>query len=109
MTTHASAAPAPSSRSLLPPGAPLLPWLALVLLTFLSLFLGEWFHGAAWLPLLVAAILWGKGALVAHHFIESPRAHPFIAWLLRIFIALTPLLLLLTAFFGRPVARLFSL
>ncbi|MDK9691187.1 hypothetical protein [Azospira sp.] len=98
-----------SPSSLLPPGAPVLPWLALVVLTFLSLFLGEWFHGAAWLPLLVAAILWGKGTLVARHFIESHRAHPFIAWLLRAFILLTPLLLLLTAFFGRPVARFFSL
>jgi hypothetical protein len=54
-----------------------LPWLALVVLTFLSLFLGEWFHGAAWLPLLVAAILWGKGTLVARHFIESHRAHHY--------------------------------
>ena len=63
-----------------------------------------WRPGHA-LPLLVAAILWGKGTLVARHFIESHRAHPFIAWLLRAFILLTPLLLLLTAFFGRPVAR----
>jgi len=91
------------------PALPIFPWLALLLLTFLSLGLGEWFRGAAWLPVLVAAILWGKGALVARHFIESHRAHPFIIWLLRIFIALTPLLLLLTSFFGRPVARLFSL
>lgn len=109
MNTSPHPAPLPDRGGLLPPGAPLLAWLGLVLLTFLSLFLGEWFHGAAWLPLLVAAILWSKGTLVARHFIEAPRAHPFIAWLLRIFVALTPFLLLLTAFFGRPLARWFTL
>lgn len=92
-----------------PMAAPVLPWLFLLLLTFLSLGLGEWFHGATWLPVLVASILWFKGFLVAHYFIESHRAHPFIVWIVRAFIALTPLLLLLTAFFGRPVAHLLSL
>ena len=96
----------PISKS---PALPILPWLALLALTFLSLGLGEWFHGAAWLPLLVAAIIWLKGSLVARHFIESHKAAPFIAWLLRVFVALTPILLLLTAFFGQPLARLLSL
>ena len=80
-------------------------WLALSLLTLASLGLGRWFHDAAWLPLLVAAILWWKGRLVARHFIESERAHPFVAWLLRVFVAVAPALLVLTAFFGDQVAR----
>jgi len=80
-------------------------WLALVALTLLSLGLGQWFGGAAWLPILVAAIVWLKGTLVARRFIESPLAHPFIAWVLRAFIAFTPLVLLLTAFFGGQFAR----
>jgi len=92
-----------------PLAAPVLPWLALLLLTVFSLGLGEWFHGAVWLPVLVAFILWFKAFLVARYFIESHRAHPFIAWVVRAFITLTPALLLLTAFFGRPTARLLSL
>lgn len=80
-------------------------WLILVLLTLASLGLGHWFHGAAWLPPLVAAIVWLKGALVARRFIESPLAHPFIAWVLRVFIAFTPAALVLSAFFGRQLAR----
>lgn len=91
-----------------PLNAPVLPWLALLLLTLAGLGLGEWFHGADWLPVLVAAILWAKGTLVARYFIESHQAHPFIAWVVRGFVLLTPALLLLTAFFGRPMARLLS-
>ncbi|RIX49592.1 MAG: hypothetical protein D3M94_00895 [Rhodocyclales bacterium GT-UBC] len=84
-------------------------WLALVVLTLLSLGLGHWFHGAHWLPLLVAAIIWIKGQLIARHFIESHIAHPFIARVLAAFIAFTPLALLLIAFFGRDFARWASL
>ena len=80
-------------------------WLALVALTVISLGLGQWFHGAPWLPLLVAGIVWVKGTLVAKHFIEASWAHPFIAWVLRIFIAFAPAALVLTAFFGREFAR----
>ena len=40
-----------------------LAWLALVVLTLVSLGLGEWFRAAAWLPLLVAALIWLKGAI----------------------------------------------
>jgi hypothetical protein len=91
------------------PGAHLAPlvyaWLALVMFTLLSLGLGQWFHGATWLPILVAAIVWLKGMLVARQFIELPLAHPFIAWVLRVFIAFTPLALLVTAFFGAQFAR----
>ena len=80
-------------------------WLALVALTLLSLGLGHWFHGAAWLPLLVAVIIWLKGKLIARQFIESHIAHPFIARVLNAFIAFTPIALLLIAFFGTQFAR----
>jgi hypothetical protein len=80
-------------------------WLALVALTLVGLGLGEWFRDARWLPLLVAAIIWLKGALVARHFIESHLAHPFITRLLQGFIAIAPTALILTAFFGDTLAR----
>ncbi len=80
-------------------------WLALVALTLLSLGLGHGWHGADGLPLLVAAILWLKGSLVARHFLESELAHPFIRNVLRGFIAFTPVALALTAFFGAQFAR----
>ncbi len=82
-----------------------LAWLALVVLTLVSLGLGEWFRAAAWLPLLVAAMIWLKGALVARYFIEVQVAHPFIRRLLQIFIAIAPLALILTTFFGDTLAR----
>ena len=80
-------------------------WLGLVALTLVGLGLGEWFRDARWLPLLVAAIIWLKGALVARCFIESHVAHPFIARLLQGFIAIAPVALILTAFFGATLAR----
>lgn len=89
--------------------APTAAWLALVALTLASLGLGEWFRSAPWLPLLVAAIVWVKGAVVARHFIESHLAHPFIARLLQGFIALAPIALVITAYFGDGVARWASL
>lgn len=86
--------------------APLtLTWLALVALSLLGLGLGHWFHGAAWLPLLVALIVWLKGYLVAHRFIESHLAHPFIARVVAGFVAFTPLALIGIAFFGARFAR----
>ncbi len=84
---------------------PTLAWLALVVLTLVSLGLGEWFHGAAWLPVLVAAIVWIKARLVTQQFLEARLAHPFIARVLAGFIAFTPVALLLTAFFGRQLAQ----
>jgi hypothetical protein len=80
-------------------------WLALLALTLVSLGLSEWFRAADWLPLLVAAIIWFKGAVVARCFIESHVAHPFIARVLRTFIALAPLALIATAFYGTTLAR----
>ena len=80
-------------------------WLALVALTLIGLALGEWARSVRWLPLLVAAIIWLKGAVVAHYFIESHIAHPFIARLLQIFIVIAPLALIATGFFGATLAR----
>ncbi len=82
-----------------------LTWLALVALTLVSLGLSEWFRSVRWLPLLVAAIIWLKGAMVARWFIESHVAHPFIARIIQAFIALSPTALVLTAFFGDTLAR----
>ena len=86
-----------------------LAWLALMALTLASLALGEWLRGANGLPLLVAAIVWIKGWLVARHFIEARLAHPFIARMLAGFIAFAPLALVLTAFYGRQLAGWASL
>lgn len=85
--------------------SPTLAWLALLVLTIVSLGLGEWLRGVPWLPLLVAAIIWVKGALVARHFIEAHLAHPFIARSLQVFVAFVPVALVLTAFFGDRIAR----
>ncbi|MDR2839404.1 MAG: hypothetical protein LBV49_12690 [Azonexus sp.] len=82
-----------------------LAWLALVALTLISLDLGANFHGAAWLQAAVAVIVWIKGTLVARHFIEANLAVPFIRNVLRVFIAITPIALVLTAFFGPAFAR----
>ncbi len=84
-------------------------WLGLVALTLVSLGLSEWFRDVRWLPLLVAAVIWLKGTLVAHSFIEAHEAHPFIARVLGVFIAISPLALIATAFFGSTLARWASL
>jgi len=86
-----------------------LAWLLLVVLTVLSLGLGQSFHSAPWLPLLVAAIVGFKGRLVARQFIESELATPFIRRLLAVFIAFAPAGLVLTGFFGRQFAQWASL
>jgi hypothetical protein len=80
---------------------PVLTWLALLALSFTGLLLGEWFGHRSWMPLLVAAIIWVKGSLVARYFIESHTAHPFVAWLLRVFIAVVPVALVITALLGK--------
>jgi hypothetical protein len=80
-------------------------WLALVALTLVSLELGQHFHGTAWLQVLVAGIVWIKGTLVARRFIESGLTTPFIRNVLRVFVAFTPIALVLTAFFGAQFAR----
>lgn len=76
-------------------------WLGLLALSLMGLLLGEHFGHQPWMALLVAAIIWVKGSLVAHYFIESHTAHPFVRWLLRIFIAFVPLALVISAGFGK--------
>ena len=76
--------PSPQSAHLRPL---LLAWLALVGLTLLGNQLGTLLHGAAWLQIAVAGIVWLKGYLVADRFIEMREAHPFIRNVLRGFIA----------------------
>ena len=87
------------TNSKFPP--PVFAWLALLALSFIGLGLGELVGHARWMPLLVAAIIWTKGSMVARHFVESHKAHPFIAWIMRIFIAFVPVALVLTAFLGK--------
>ncbi|MBV2235522.1 MAG: hypothetical protein KUL75_08250 [Sterolibacterium sp.] len=86
------------------PPALTLAWLALVLLTLLSLGIGRWFHGQYWLPLMVAGILGFKGWLVGRYFIEAHVATPFIRFVLWTFVACTPLALVLTVFYGAEFA-----
>lgn len=73
-----------------------LAWLGLLVLTGISLILGAQFGAASWMPFLVAGIIWIKGIMVARYFIESHEAHPFIAWVLRAFIAFTSIGLIVT-------------
>ena len=84
-------------------------WLALLTLTAAGLLLGSSVRDAPWLPALVAAIIWLKGRIVAHTFVESHLAHPFIARVVESFIAIPPLALLATAYFGDTLARWASL
>jgi len=72
-----------------------LAWLALILLTLASVALGKGYTDAGWLPALMAVTIWAKSAIVANRFIEADRAHPFVRWLVRLFIALTPITLIL--------------
>lgn len=76
-------------------------WLGLLALTGISLLLGDRFGHASWMPLFVASVIWIKGTVVAHYFLESHSAHPFIAWLLRVFIAFAPVALLVTSALSR--------
>lgn len=86
-----------------------LTWLALVGLTLVSPQLGKGVGGQEAVQLIVAAIIWIKGHLVARHFIEAELAHPFLRNVLRFFIAFTPIAIVLTTFFGDGFARLASL
>ncbi len=80
-------------------------WLALVLLTLASVYLGQWFHGAVWLQPLVAAIIWLKGIIVARRFIEIDLARSFIRRMVYGFIAFTPIVLVIVSYFGDHLAR----
>lgn len=80
---------------------PVVPWLALLALTLVSLILGKRFGHAPWMPLIVAAIIWIKGTLVARYFIESHDVHYVIALIMKIFIAFVPAALVLTSIFSK--------
>ena len=84
-------------------------WLGLLTLTALSLGLGEWLRDLAWLPVLVAAVIWLKAWLVAYFFLEAPLSRTFIRRLIWIFIAFAPIALVLTDLFGRQFASLVQL
>ena len=84
-------------------------WLALVGLTLASPLIGDGLVGPDVVPWIVAAIIWIKGSLVARHFIEAEVVHPFIRNVLRIFVAFTPIAIVLTTVFGDSFARLASL
>lgn len=84
-------------------------WLVLVGLTLVSARLGDSLGRQQAVQLIVAAIIWLKGSLVARHFIEADRAHPFIRNVLRVFIAFAPIAIVLTTFFGAEFARWASL
>lgn len=81
-------------------------WLALVVLTLLSLGLGEWLCEVRGLAVPVAAIIWLKAWLVAHYFLEAHLSHTFIRRLVWIFIGFAPIALALTDLFGRQFAAL---
>ncbi|ATE59141.1 hypothetical protein [Thauera sinica] len=95
------------------PGTSLVPlastWLVLVGLTLLSVQLGDSLGRQQAVQLIVAAIVWVKGSLIARHFIEADLAHPFIRNVLRFFVAFAPIAIVLTAFFGDEFARWASL
>lgn len=95
------------------PGTALAPlaltWLVLVALTVASPYIGGSLGDQQLAQILVAAIIWAKGQLVARHFIEAELAHPFIRHVLRFFVAFAPIAIVLTAFFGEPFARWASL
>ena len=90
-------------------GAERLSRLSGTLITLLSLGLGEWFKGVAWLSVLVAAIIWLKAWLVAYYFLEAPLSHTFIRRLIWILIAYAPMALVLTRLFWRQFADLTQL
>lgn len=71
-------------------------WSGLLLLTAAGLLVGRAWGHASWLPFLVAGLIWLKGLVVARYFLNIDHAHPYVAWLVRIFIAFAPASLLLT-------------
>lgn len=83
-----------------------LAWAGLVLLSLLSIGLGEWVSEAAWLPSLVGAIIWLKGWLVARYFLEAPLCHTLLRRIIWTFVAFAPIALVLTDTFGHQLAAI---
>ena len=84
-------------------------WLGLVLLSLVSLVLGEWLGDAAWLPAVVALVIWLKALLVARWFLEAYQCVAFIRRLILGFIAFAPIALVLTDTFGPQLANILQL
>lgn len=79
-------------------------WAGLSLLTFASVAMGEWWHGTAGLPRVVALMIWLKAWLIARYFLEVQLTHPFIRRLVQVFIAFVPVALVLSDLFGPRIA-----
>ena len=80
-------------------------WTGLVILTLTSIGLGEWFSDLPGLLFPVAAIIWLKAWLVARYFLEIPLTRPFIRRLVWIFIAFSPIALVITDLFAHQLAK----
>lgn len=79
-------------------------WLGLVTLTLCSLFIAEWLPGMTGLALLIAAIIWLKGWLLARFYLETELSRRIIRWATWAFVAFVPIGLLLTSYFGPGIA-----
>ena len=87
-------------------GPLVLAWAILVVLSLLSMGLGEWVGDTPWLPSLVAAIIWLKAWLVARFFLEAQLCRTLIRRMIWTFIAFSPIALVLTDTFGQSIARI---
>lgn len=74
-----------------------LAWLALVLLSALSLMLTHRGSGVSASALIVAALVWVKAQIVARRFLELGHAGRPFQWALHIFMAYGPLGLVILA------------
>ncbi len=101
--------PSPASRAPMNPRSLGLAWLALVGLTLASAALGDWLEPGAAVQVLVAAILWLKGWLVARRFLEAPAMPAFLRRVLAGFIAFSPAIIVLTALFPGWLLRITTL
>lgn len=80
-------------------------WAGLVILTLVSIALGEWLRGVPGLLLPVASIIWLKAWLVARYFLETRLTTTFIRRLVWTFIAFAPIALVITDLFGSQLAK----
>jgi hypothetical protein len=82
-----------------------LAWLGLVALTLASLFIAEWLPaGMSGLALLIAAIIWAKGWILARFYLETELSRRIIRRATWAFVAFVPVGLLLTSYFGQGIA-----
>lgn len=73
-------------------------WLWLLAITVVCLALAVTERGALpWVGWLVAALVWGKAHILAHHYLEVADAGKVFGRIVHVFIALAPLALILTA------------